>query len=85
MRPVAVVTGAAGGLGQAIAARLGELGYEVVGLSRSTGVDVSDERAVVDHREHELRWHGDITAPHLILDRDGERAGGDVGRGLDPI
>lgn len=47
MRPVAVVTGAAGGLGQAIAARLGELGYEVVGLSRSTGVDVSDERAVV--------------------------------------
>jgi NAD(P)-dependent dehydrogenase (short-subunit alcohol dehydrogenase family) len=47
MRPVAVVTGATGGLGQAIAARLGELGYEVVGLSRSTGVDVSDERAVV--------------------------------------
>jgi NAD(P)-dependent dehydrogenase (short-subunit alcohol dehydrogenase family) len=47
MKPLAVVTGASGGLGQAIAARLGEQGYEVVGLSRSAGVDVSDERAVV--------------------------------------
>jgi NAD(P)-dependent dehydrogenase (short-subunit alcohol dehydrogenase family) len=46
MKPVAVVTGAAGGLGAAIAAELEKLGYEVVGLSRSRGVDVSDERSV---------------------------------------
>jgi NAD(P)-dependent dehydrogenase (short-subunit alcohol dehydrogenase family) len=43
---VAVVTGSAGGLGTAIAAELGGRGYEVVGLSRSTGVDVSDEKSV---------------------------------------
>ena len=46
MKPVAVVTGASGGLGQAIAAELGKRGYEVVGLSRSSGVDVSDEKQV---------------------------------------
>jgi NAD(P)-dependent dehydrogenase (short-subunit alcohol dehydrogenase family) len=47
LKPVAVVTGASGGLGQAIAAELGDRGYEVVGLSRSSGVDVSDERQVL--------------------------------------
>ena len=46
MKPVAVVTGASGGLGRAIVAELEGRGYEVVGLSRSTGVDVSDERRV---------------------------------------
>jgi len=46
VKPVAVVTGASGGLGQAIAAELGKRGYEVVGLSRSSGVDVSDEKQV---------------------------------------
>ena len=46
MKPVAVVTGASGGVGTAIAAELGRRGYEVVGLSRSSGVDVSDERLV---------------------------------------
>jgi NAD(P)-dependent dehydrogenase (short-subunit alcohol dehydrogenase family) len=46
VKPVAVVTGASGGLGQAIAAELEERGYEVVGLSRSSGVDVSDETQV---------------------------------------
>jgi NAD(P)-dependent dehydrogenase (short-subunit alcohol dehydrogenase family) len=46
VKPVAVVTGATGGLGQAIAAELGKRGYEVVGLSRSSGVDVSDEKQV---------------------------------------
>jgi NAD(P)-dependent dehydrogenase (short-subunit alcohol dehydrogenase family) len=47
VKPLAVVTGASGGLGQAIAAELGRRGYEVVGLSRSTGVDVSDEKQVL--------------------------------------
>ncbi len=47
MKPVAVVTGASRGLGLAIAAELEKRGYEVVGLSRSSGVDVSDERSVV--------------------------------------
>ena len=46
MKPVALVTGASGGLGQAIAAELGRRGYLVVGLSRSAGVDVSDEASV---------------------------------------
>jgi len=46
VKPVAVVTGATGGLGQAIAAELGKRGYEVLGLSRSSGVDVSDETQV---------------------------------------
>ena len=46
MKLVAVVTGASGGLGSAIAAELGKRGYKVVGLSRSEGVDVSDERSV---------------------------------------
>ncbi len=46
MKPVAVVTGASGGLGAAIAAELEERGYGVVGLSRSSGVDVADEERV---------------------------------------
>lgn len=46
MRRVAVVTGASGGLGRAIAAELERRGFEVVGLSRSTGVDASDEEQV---------------------------------------
>jgi NAD(P)-dependent dehydrogenase (short-subunit alcohol dehydrogenase family) len=46
VKPVAVVTGASGGLGQAIAAELGKRGYEVVGLNRSSGTDVSDEKQV---------------------------------------
>jgi len=47
VKPLAVVTGASGGLGRAIAAELEKRGYEVVGLSRSTGVDVSDEKQVL--------------------------------------
>ena len=46
MKPVAVVTGAAGGLGSAIAAQLAERGYEVVGWTRTSGVDVGDEDRV---------------------------------------
>jgi NAD(P)-dependent dehydrogenase (short-subunit alcohol dehydrogenase family) len=47
VKPVAVVTGAAGGLGRAISEELEGRGYEVVGLSRSTGVDAADEEQVV--------------------------------------
>ena len=43
----AVVTGASGGLGSAIAAELKQRGYRVVDLSRSTGTDVADETRVV--------------------------------------
>lgn len=46
MRRLAVVTGASGGLGAAIQAGLESRGYEVVGLSRSTGVDASEETQV---------------------------------------
>jgi NAD(P)-dependent dehydrogenase (short-subunit alcohol dehydrogenase family) len=48
VKPVAVVTGASGGLGLAIAAELRMRGYTVVGLNRSSGVDVSDEARVVE-------------------------------------
>jgi NAD(P)-dependent dehydrogenase (short-subunit alcohol dehydrogenase family) len=41
------VSGASGGLGLAIAAELAGRGYEIVGLSRSTGVDASDEEQVL--------------------------------------
>jgi NAD(P)-dependent dehydrogenase (short-subunit alcohol dehydrogenase family) len=47
VKPVAVVTGASGGLGRAIAAELVKRGYEVVGLNRSSGVDVSLEKDVL--------------------------------------
>jgi NAD(P)-dependent dehydrogenase (short-subunit alcohol dehydrogenase family) len=47
MKRVAVVTGASGGLGQAIVAELGKRGYRVVGLNRSSGTDVSDEKQVL--------------------------------------
>ena len=43
---LAVVTGGSGGLGRAICARLGELGYEVRDWSRTAGVDASEEAAV---------------------------------------
>lgn len=43
---MAVVTGAAGGLGRAITAELEARGYEVVGLSRRSGVDAADEAQV---------------------------------------
>jgi len=41
-----VVTGASGGLGRALTAELEGRGFRVVGLSRSTGVDASDEAQV---------------------------------------
>jgi len=44
----------------------------------------TDDPAVVHDRQHELRRHGHVPAPDLVLDRDGERARGDGGRGLDP-
>ncbi|MDQ6919835.1 MAG: SDR family oxidoreductase [Candidatus Dormibacteraeota bacterium] len=47
MKPLAIVTGASGGLGLAIAAELRARGYKIVGLNRSSGVDVSDEKQVV--------------------------------------
>jgi NAD(P)-dependent dehydrogenase (short-subunit alcohol dehydrogenase family) len=47
VKPVAVVTGASGGLGLAIAGELGNRGYTVVGLNRSSGNDVSVEEQVV--------------------------------------
>jgi len=46
VKRLAVVTGAAGGLGSAITAALEAAGYEVVGLSRRTGVDAADEAQV---------------------------------------
>lgn len=46
MSPTAVVTGGSGGIGQAVAAELRGLGWEVISLSRREGCDVSDEAQV---------------------------------------
>jgi NAD(P)-dependent dehydrogenase (short-subunit alcohol dehydrogenase family) len=43
---IAVVTGGSGGIGRAVAAVLGDAGYEVLSWSRSDGVDVGDEEQV---------------------------------------
>jgi len=43
-----------------------------------------DKAAVVEDGEHELGGDRDVAAPDLLLDRDGERAAGDVGREGDP-
>jgi CRP/FNR family transcriptional regulator, cyclic AMP receptor protein len=42
-----------------------------------------DEAAVVDDGEHELRVDHHVPAPHLLLERDGGRAAGDVVGHLD--
>src|SRR5260221_14033607 len=49
-------------------------------------VDVADrdEAAVVQGGKKQLRRHGDVPTPDLLLDRDGQRAGSDVGRDFDP-
>lgn len=47
MTLVAVVTGGSGGLGTAIVGQLQQVGYEVHDLSRTAGIDASDEAAVV--------------------------------------
>lgn len=47
MTPIAVVTGASRGIGAATATALKARGYDVHDLSRTSGVDVRDEAAIV--------------------------------------
>ena len=46
MKPVLLITGASSGLGRQTAVAAADAGYTVVGASRSTGVDVTDDAAV---------------------------------------
>jgi NAD(P)-dependent dehydrogenase (short-subunit alcohol dehydrogenase family) len=57
---VAIVTGAARGIGAATARLLGEHGARVVALDVSTGCDVTDERAVAEAFAQAEREHGGI-------------------------
>jgi 3-oxoacyl-[acyl-carrier protein] reductase len=53
---IAVVTGASGGIGRAVALALRERGYEVVSWSRSDGVDAGDEAQVDRAAARLARW-----------------------------
>ena len=57
---VAIVTGAARGIGAATAGLLGEHGAKVVGLDISTGCDVTDDQAVARALAQAEREHGGI-------------------------
>ncbi|MGH7777224.1 MAG: SDR family oxidoreductase [Candidatus Dormibacterales bacterium] len=46
MKPLAVVTGGTGGIGSAVVEELGARGYEVMAVSRRSGLDAGDEDQV---------------------------------------
>lgn len=64
----AIVTGSSRGLGEALASQLTEDGWEVLGLSRSTGLDLSEPTAVSEWFEqgHLDRFLADATDILLI-------------------
>ena len=72
---VVVVTGSAGGIGSAVAARFGEGGDVVVGLDLATGFDVTDSAACVDAIDRVLAEHGRID---VLCNVAGVGAVGDV-------
>jgi 3-oxoacyl-[acyl-carrier protein] reductase len=67
--PTAVVTGASGGIGRAIAEELRARGWEVVSWSRSDGVDASDEAAVEVAAARLARWDALVNNAALLIPR----------------
>jgi NAD(P)-dependent dehydrogenase (short-subunit alcohol dehydrogenase family) len=70
---IAVVTGGSGGLGRAIAAALGERGYDVRDWSRTAGVDASDEHQVEGAAAGLARWdvlvnNAAVLVPKLVTE-----------------
>ena len=89
MKPVAVVTGGSGGIGQAVVAELGRRGYDVRSWSRRDGVDAADEAQVQAAAADLPRWdvlvnNAAVLIPALLAEtslemwRDTLRAGLDA-------
>ena len=66
---VAVVTGASGGIGGAVAAEMRRRGWEVISWSRQDGVDASDESAVEAAAERLQGWSALINNAAVLIPR----------------
>jgi NAD(P)-dependent dehydrogenase (short-subunit alcohol dehydrogenase family) len=66
---VAVVTGASGGIGGAVAAEMRRRGWEVISWSRQDGVDASDESAVEAAAERLQGWSALVNNAAVLIPR----------------
>lgn len=66
---VAVVTGASGGIGGAVAAEMRRRGWEVISWSRQDGVDASDETAVEAAAERLQGWSALVNNAAVLIPR----------------
>jgi 3-oxoacyl-[acyl-carrier protein] reductase len=66
---VAVVTGASGSIGGAVAAELRRRGWEVTSWSRQDGVDASDESAVEAAAERLQGWNALVNNAAVLIPR----------------
>ena len=68
-RPLAVVTGASGGIGRAVADELRGRGWEVVSWSRRDGVDAADEAQVEAAAAALGRWDALVNNAAVLVPR----------------
>jgi NAD(P)-dependent dehydrogenase (short-subunit alcohol dehydrogenase family) len=66
---VAVVTGASGSIGGAVAAEMRRRGWEVISWSRQDGVDASDESAVEGAAERLKGWSALVNNAAVLIPR----------------
>jgi NAD(P)-dependent dehydrogenase (short-subunit alcohol dehydrogenase family) len=66
---VAVVTGASGGIGGAVAAEMRRRGWEVISWSRQDGVDASDASAVEAAAERLQGWSALVNNAAVLIPR----------------
>ena len=66
---VAVVTGASGSIGGAVAAEMRRRGWEVISWSRQDGVDASDESAVEGAAERLQGWSALVNNAAVLIPR----------------